>query len=254
MAVRLIESLATTDAMQQVFSDESVLRAMLDGEVALSHAEAKFGIIPQSAAKAIAEAADIKRFDTGALAKATLRAGTAGIPLVKALTERARLIDANAAGFVHWGATSQDVCDTALVLLLKQAQTILESDLSIIDQALERLSREHTHTVMLGRTLMQAAPPVTFGLKVAGWLAAVRRVPDARASRLCGGCGVAVWRRSRNFGCVGRSGNRRGQDFVGRFGYCVPRRALAHAPRPSRKSGMRIGSADGDSGENRSRY
>jgi 3-carboxy-cis,cis-muconate cycloisomerase len=175
MAVRLIDSLTTTAPMAQLFSDESVLQAMLDFEVALARAEAHLGIIPQSAAEAIAKAAQVATFDTAALAQATLRVGTPGIPLVKALTERVRALDGDAAGFVHWGATSQDVADTALVLLLKQAQPLLESDLAKLERALERLSEQHAHTVMLGRTLMQAAPPVTFGLKAAGWLAAVRR-------------------------------------------------------------------------------
>jgi 3-carboxy-cis,cis-muconate cycloisomerase len=173
--VRLIDSLATTEAIDRIFSNESVIRAMLDFELALARAEAKLGIISSGAADAIAKAADVKNFDAGSLSKASLRAGTPAIPFVKALTERVRDIDAKAAGFVHWGATSQDVTDTALVLLLKQAQPLLESDLARIDLALERLSHQHANTVMLGRTLMQAAPPVTFGLKAAQWLAAVRR-------------------------------------------------------------------------------
>ncbi|MBZ5655387.1 MAG: 3-carboxy-cis,cis-muconate cycloisomerase [Acidobacteriia bacterium] len=175
MPVRLIDSLATTAPMAQLFSDESVLRAMLDFEVALARAEAKLGIIPKAAADVIAKAAQIEHFDPAALAQATLRAGTPGIPLVKALTERVRTIDASSAGYVHWGATSQDVADTGLVLLLRQAQPVLEADLVRLEGAIERLSEQHSHTVMLGRTLMQAAPPVTFGLKVAGWLAAIRR-------------------------------------------------------------------------------
>jgi 3-carboxy-cis,cis-muconate cycloisomerase len=175
MAVRLIDSLATTAAMEKLFCDESVLQAMLDFEVALARAEAQLGIIPQSAAAVIAKAAEAENFDSTALAHATLRAGTPGIPLVKALTERVRAIDGAAAGFVHWGATSQDVADTGLVLLLKQVQPVLASDLARLEQALERLSEQHSHTVMLGRTLMQAAPPVTFGLKAARCLAAIRR-------------------------------------------------------------------------------
>ncbi len=175
MAVRLIESLATTAPLAQIFSDESVLRAMLDFEVALARAEARLGILPQSAADSIVAVANERALDAAALAQATLRAGTPGIPLVKALTERVRAADPAAAGYVHWGATSQDVADTALVLLLKQAQPILHLDLANLETALERLADQHQSTVMLGRTLMQAAPPVTFGLKAAGWLAAIRR-------------------------------------------------------------------------------
>jgi 3-carboxy-cis,cis-muconate cycloisomerase len=172
---RLIDSLATTEPMAELFSDQSMLQAMLDFEVALAEAEAERGIIPQGAAGMIANAADAKSFDIAALAKATQRAGTPGIPLVKALTERVRTLDGNAAGYVHWGATSQDVADTAMVLVLKRSQAVIESDLAKIELVLERLSAQHAKTVMLGRTLMQDAPPVTFGLKAAGWLAAVRR-------------------------------------------------------------------------------
>jgi len=81
----------------------------------------------------------------------------------------------DAAGYVHWGATSQDVADTALVLLLKRAQPILVADLARTEKGLAELAEKHKNTVMLGRTLMQAAPPVTFGLKAAGWLDALHR-------------------------------------------------------------------------------
>jgi 3-carboxy-cis,cis-muconate cycloisomerase len=88
-----------------------------------------------------------------------------------------------AAGWVHWGATSQDVADTALVLLLKWARTIIAGVIDRLERALTRLSARPRATVMLGRTLMQAAPPVTFGLKVAGWLGARSR-SNKQASRV----------------------------------------------------------------------
>jgi len=158
-----------------VFSDSSVLQAMLDFEVALACAEARVGIVPKSAADRIAAAANASEFDIDALSRGMFRAGTPGIPLVKALIEKVKARDAEAAGWVHWGATSQDVADTALVLLLKRAQTIITADLERLEKALITLSEQNKATVMLGRTLMQAAPPVTFGLKVAGWLGAVSR-------------------------------------------------------------------------------
>ncbi len=168
--MRLIESLATTEALAELFSDESVLRAMLDFEVSLARVEAELKIIPRKAAVAIARAAKNGKFNTSSLAAATLRAGTPGIPIVKALTEATRKIDREAAGFVHWGATSQDVADTAMILLLKRAQPVIEKDLSRLENALRGLAKDHASAVMLGRTLMQPAPPVTFGLKAAGWL------------------------------------------------------------------------------------
>jgi 3-carboxy-cis,cis-muconate cycloisomerase len=175
LAARLIDSLATTGPIADLFSDDSLLQAMLDFEVVLARAEARAGIIPRAAAKAIASAANAANFDSAALARETLRAGTPAIPLAKALTQRVRAADPAAARFVHWGATSQDVADTALILLLKRSQPVLAADLSRVEEALRRLSEKHRRTVMLGRTLLQAGPPVTFGLKAAGWLAAIRR-------------------------------------------------------------------------------
>ncbi len=173
MPARLIESLATTEALADLFSDQSVLQAMLDFESALARTEARAGVIPESAAKAIKSAAKTGEFKINHLAADILRAGTPGIPVAKILTERVRVKNADAARYVHWGATSQDVADTALVLLLKRAQAILAGDLMRLERALKKLSQEQKNTVMLGRTLMQPAPPVTLGLKAATWFAAV---------------------------------------------------------------------------------
>jgi 3-carboxy-cis,cis-muconate cycloisomerase len=175
MPVPLIESLATTEELANAFSDQQVSQAMLDFEAALARAEAREGVIPQNAADAIGKAATAEVFDTAQLSREALRAGTPAIPVVKALTERVRASDPDAARFVHWGATSQDVTDSALVLLLGRARALLASDHVRLMAALEKLAAEHENTVMLGRTLLQPAPPVTFGLKTAGWLAAARR-------------------------------------------------------------------------------
>jgi 3-carboxy-cis,cis-muconate cycloisomerase len=183
MPVRLIESLATTEPLAEVFSDRSILAAMLAFEIALSRVEAKLAVIPSEAAQAIAGAADPNFFDAAELARETLRAGTPAIPFVKALTERVRSVDPNAARFVHWGATSQDVVDTAFILLLKQALPLLQADHLRLDQALGNISGQHRDTVMLGRTLLQPAPPVTFGFKAAGWKAAAKRGWARIASR-----------------------------------------------------------------------
>jgi 3-carboxy-cis,cis-muconate cycloisomerase len=175
LPVRLIESLATTEPLAEIFSDASFLEAMLDFEVALAHAEARAGLVPKAAAEAIDRAARAKHFDARLIARETLRAGTPGIPIAKALAERVCRANASAARFVHWGATSQDLADTALILLLGRAQPILAADWARLEAALGRISDQHAHTLMVGRTLLQAAPPVTFGLKVAGWLGALRR-------------------------------------------------------------------------------
>jgi 3-carboxy-cis,cis-muconate cycloisomerase len=175
MATRLIGSLAATERLSRIFADASVLQAMLDFEAALARAEAHAGLIPQAAAEAIAAASTAEGFDIPDLVRRSLRAGTPSLSLSQMLGERVRQRNPEAAGFVHWGATSQDVSDTALVLLLKQCRTVLESDHRRVMTGLRRLSATHAGTVMLGRTLLQPAPPVTFGLKTAAWLAALRR-------------------------------------------------------------------------------
>jgi len=147
----------------------------LEFETALARAEGQNGVIPTDAADAISAAAKPGNFDISALADATFRAGTPAIPLVKMLTDQVRKADAKAARFVHWGATSQDVADTAMSLLLKRAEPILIADMLRLEKALADLSERHKQSVMLGRTLLQPAPPVTFGLKAAGWLASVHR-------------------------------------------------------------------------------
>ena len=173
--MRLIDSLATTPALAELFSDESVLRAMLDFEAALARAEARIGVIPKEAADTITALAKPGSFDASALSVAAFRAGTPAIPLVKALTDQVRKTSAEAARFVHWGATSQDVMDSAISLLLKRAEPILIGDLLRLERALADVAERHKKSVMTGRTLLQPAPPVTFGLKVAAWLAPVRR-------------------------------------------------------------------------------
>ena len=183
MSTGLLDSLAASEPMSRVFSDVSALAAMLDFEAALARAEASVGVIPSDAATAITAAATPDGFDIAELSRLSLRAGTPAIPLVRMLTGKVRQQSAAAAGFVHWGATSQDVTDTALVLLLGRAREVLQSSHTRAMTALRQLSERHAGTVLLGRTLLQAAPPITFGLKAAAWLGAVRRGWSRVASR-----------------------------------------------------------------------
>lgn len=175
MSADLINSLATTEALDAVFADDAVLQAMLDVEAAVARAQAKLQVIPIAAAEAIGRAARADGFDAAVLSAEARRSGTVVIPLVKALTDRVRAIDPPAARFVHWGLTSQDVTDTAMVLLLKQARGPLAADAARLAHALRDASEKHAGVVMLGRTLLQPAPPVTFGLTAAGWYAATFR-------------------------------------------------------------------------------
>jgi 3-carboxy-cis,cis-muconate cycloisomerase len=171
----LIGCLTTTDALAALFSDDSVLQAMLDFEAALARAESRCGLISKDAADAITGACEASRYDPKALAVEMRRQAAMAIPVVKALTENVRQASPLAARFVHWGATTQDVTDTALVILLGRARAMLAADHERLLRTLRRISEEHARTVMLGRTILQAAPPVTFGLKAAGWYAALRR-------------------------------------------------------------------------------
>jgi 3-carboxy-cis,cis-muconate cycloisomerase len=171
----ICESLATTDALSAVFADASIVRAMLRVEAALARVEADLGIIPRPAADAIQVAAGADDLDADAIAREARTSGTVAVPFVKALTARVRASDPQSATFVHWGATSQDVTDTALVLLLQATRPILAADQVRLDRLLRALSDRHARTVMLARTLLQPAGPTTFGLKVAGWVAALAR-------------------------------------------------------------------------------
>jgi 3-carboxy-cis,cis-muconate cycloisomerase len=157
-----------TSTMREVFSVRSRLAAMLEVEVALARAEAGTGVIPLAAADAIARAADVDRLDLDAIVAATQNVGYPVVPLTKQL---AKLAGSDAGGYVHWGATTQDILDTATVLQLGRAFALLEADLAAIVDALLTHSRTHRDDVMAGRTHMQHALPITFGYKCALWLA-----------------------------------------------------------------------------------
>jgi 3-carboxy-cis,cis-muconate cycloisomerase len=172
MPSRLIDYFAASSALSDVFSDTAVISAMLRFETALARAQARLGMIPESAAAAIGRAG---RLEVPSLAEQARESASLAIPFVRALTERVGGIDPEAAGFVHWGATSQDLLDTALVLLLRRAREILAPDHNRLQRKLRYLSSQHGNTVMLARTLLQPAAPTTFGYKAAGWFGAIQR-------------------------------------------------------------------------------
>ncbi len=168
----LAETLFTTPEMAVLFSGETHVRRMLDFEAALARAEARAGVIPTEAAEAIAAACQVERFDVPALLAETASAGTLAIPLSKALSAQ---VDGDARRFVHWGATSQDVIDTALMLQMRDGLDLLLAGLDAIGEACAALAERHRATPMAGRTILQQALPITFGLKAARWLALVTR-------------------------------------------------------------------------------
>jgi 3-carboxy-cis,cis-muconate cycloisomerase len=185
MAVSPIDSsvyggLFTTPAMRAVFSDEARLQRMLEVEAALARAQAKLGLIPAEAAQEIAAKADLSRFDLAAIGRGTELVGYPIVPLVKALGQACA---GDAGRYVHWGATTQDIIDTALVLQLREGLGLIREDLESIETALAELARRHRDTPMAGRTHAQHALPITFGFKCALWLAPLQRHSD-RLARL----------------------------------------------------------------------
>lgn len=175
MTSSIINALATTEALSGIFSDGSVVQALLDVEAALARAQSALGVIPPGAGAAITRAAVADAIDVHAIARDARSSATIVVPLVAALTARVEVVDPEAAGVVHWGATSQDIADTAMSLLIDRACAAMARDAAALAASLRDLSDRHADTVMVGRTLLQPAPPITFGLKAAGWLAGVRR-------------------------------------------------------------------------------
>ena len=164
--------------MSDAFSTRARVQAMLDVEAALAEVEAAVGIIPPPAGRAIRAAGRAELYDTAALADEARRAGNAAIPLVQHLTRRVASQDADAARYVHWGATSQDIVDTALSLQLRGAIPPILADLQRAASAAAQHARRFAGTPMAGRTWLQQATPTTFGLKAAGWMAALSRVRE----------------------------------------------------------------------------
>jgi 3-carboxy-cis,cis-muconate cycloisomerase len=148
---------------------------MLDFEAALARAEATCGVIPKAAAAAIGSKCDAALFDFAALQENAAPAGNLAIPMVQQLTALVASADATAAGFVHWGATSQDAIDTGFVLQARVVLDLMDREMEQLCQAMAKLADTHRGTVIVGRTWMQHATPTTFGAKVAGWLDAMLR-------------------------------------------------------------------------------
>jgi 3-carboxy-cis,cis-muconate cycloisomerase len=175
----LFAPLFVPDALRDAVSDEAYLAAMLEFEAALAAAEARAGVIPRSAAEAIAAACDPARFELAELGRAGVSSAAPVAPLAKAL--RAQLPE-EARTYAHWGATTQDVLDTATMLVARRALRLVIAELDGVAAAAAGLADEHRGTLMAGRTLLQQALPVTFGLKAAGWLVAVVEPRGASAS------------------------------------------------------------------------
>jgi 3-carboxy-cis,cis-muconate cycloisomerase len=171
----LLAPMLSSAAMRAICDDVAYLQYMLDFEAALARAEAATGVIPAGAPAPIEQACNAQLFDLAALAQAATKSGNLAIPLVKALTAAVAEADADAARYVHWGATSQDVIDTAAMLTLRAAIDALLSDIDRAIAGFVRQARTHRHTAMVGRTWLQHALPIPFGLKLAEYAAALDR-------------------------------------------------------------------------------
>ena len=168
---RFLGSLFSTPAMRAAFADTTYLERYTETEVALAIAEGKLGLIPADAAQAIAENAPKIKLDLLRLERETHNVGYPILPLVHQLAEGL----GDAGKYLHWGATTQDIMDTALVLQLRTGLELIEVDLRGVAVQLRRLSMEYRDTPMAGRTHLQHALPITFGLKTAIWLGMVER-------------------------------------------------------------------------------
>lgn len=169
---RLFGSLFADPQLTELFSDERFVGYLLQVEGALAHVQARLGLIPAAAGKQIAETAQTLQVDWPRLQDATEQSG---FPIIELVSQLRKAADNEAANYVHWGATTQDIMDTALILQLRDALALFESKLELVIRNLAKLAEQHRHTLMAGRTHSQQALPITFGLKVAGWLAPLLR-------------------------------------------------------------------------------
>ena len=180
-ATTVLDSILFRDAfgtprMREVFSDRALIGRYVEVEIALARAEAKCGVIPADAAEAIAKRADAAALDFDLLREETDNVGYPILPLVHQLAKQC----GEAGRYVHWGATTQDIMDTAVVLQLREGLGLIDEDISALRGILADLSRRHRDTPMAGRTHLQQALPITFGYKTAIWLAMF----DRHAERL----------------------------------------------------------------------
>ena len=167
-----LKDLYGTAEMRAVFDDASLLQRWLDTEVALAQAEAELGVIPASAAAEIARKGRAELMDTARIKQLVDQTVHPIVPLIRVF---AGVCEGDAGEYIHWGATTQDIMDTANVLQLKQAIAIIERRLDEMAAALAALAEQRRDTLMAGRTHGQQALPITFGYKVAVWLAELMR-------------------------------------------------------------------------------
>src|SRR6202140_3745294 len=162
----------TTEKMRAVFSDENRVQKYLDFEAALARAQGKLGIIPKEAAAEIVRPCDAKNIDMAKLKEATEKTGYPVLPVVQQLV---KLCKDGLGEWSHWGATTQDITDTATIMQIREALDLLEKEIAAIADALAALAKKYRDTPMAGRSNLQQAVPITFGYKMATLLGAFER-------------------------------------------------------------------------------
>lgn len=181
---QLYASLFYQEDLTEIFSDIGLIRYMLQAEAALAQAQAKVGVIPPVAAEQISLVCSTPVHDIidfKQLAHATSLAGNIAIPFVKQLTAKVKLLNEEASRYVHWGATSQDILDTACILQCRDGIQIIEDQVTRLYHIALTQAEQYRHQVMMGRTWLQQALPITLGHKIARWASALKRDLD----RLC---------------------------------------------------------------------
>jgi 3-carboxy-cis,cis-muconate cycloisomerase len=229
--------LSTPDAID-CFNTQSLVQGMLDFEAALAHAQAEVGLIPSGAAAAIAAHCKVSLFDCNRIVATSSHTGALAIPMVSQLRSLVATVDKDAARYVHFGATSQDAIDTAVMLASKRALAMIDAEIGRIVFALASFARAHRTTPVLARTLMQAAQITSFGAKCANWLAPITRsrwaLRELKTNALRVQLGGAVGTRA----MLGEKGEEVARQMAIRLG-------LTHAPAPwhtQRDRTMRIAS------------
>jgi 3-carboxy-cis,cis-muconate cycloisomerase len=196
MAGELFRPIFVPDRIREAAGGHAWLQFMLDAEGALAVAQARSGLIPEEAAKTIVSRCDAGLFDPEEIGHQGRAAGNPVPPLVRSLTAAVSDISEDAARYVHKGATSQDITDTAAMLVAKRTLDLILAELDGISSACARLAESHRDTIMAGRTLLQQAMPTTFGLKAASWLVSVletrKKLVEVRSSRLAAQLGGAA--------------------------------------------------------------
>jgi 3-carboxy-cis,cis-muconate cycloisomerase len=196
MAGELFRPIFVPDRIREAAGGHAWLQFMLDAEGALAVAQARSGLIPEEAAKTIVSRCDAGLFDPEEIGHQGRAAGNPVPPLVRSLTAAVSDVSEDAARYVHKGATSQDITDTAAMLVAKRTLDLILAELDGISSACARLAESHRDTIMAGRTLLQQAMPTTFGLKAASWLVSVletrKKLVEVRSSRLAAQLGGAA--------------------------------------------------------------